>query len=124
MSEETEAPKASLVRLRTVRQRHAMDMAFRGIGGVPELIAWARKAENRSDFYRMWVALAKKEATVKHDVSVRLLPPSERDARIKELLAAEQRRLEAPDGQFEVVQEDTHHYTPVMVDRLLDPDGE
>lgn len=119
-----ETPKTSQVRLKTVRQRHAMDMAFRGIGGVPELIEWAKKPENRSDFYRMWVALAKKEATVQHNHNVRLLSPAERDARIKELMEAEHRRLEAPDGQFEEIQEDTHHYTPVMVDRLLESDGE
>ena len=125
MTDESEAPKTSLVRLKTVRQRHAMDMAFRGLGGVAELQAWAAKNdENRKAFYGWWVSLAKKEATVQHNHDHRLLSPSERDARIKELLAAENRRLEAPEGKFEEIQEDTHHYTPVMVDRLLAPDGE
>ena len=100
--------KRDAVGIKTVNQRHALDLAFRGISGLAELTDWAKKSENRGDVYRMWVSLAKKVDTVKHQHSVTLLSPEERDRRIAELLAQELKAASIPNGQFELPREDTH----------------
>ncbi len=47
----------------TKSAREAMQMAFDGIGGVPALIAWGTKAENRGTFYGIWSKLIPQDIT-------------------------------------------------------------
>lgn len=47
----------------TTLVKEAMELAFEGLGSVPELVAWAR--DNRTEFYKLWIRMlpAKIEAT-------------------------------------------------------------
>jgi hypothetical protein len=44
----------------TTNVKEALEQAFEGLGGVTALIEWARKPDNRGDFYRLWGKLAPK----------------------------------------------------------------
>lgn len=43
--------------------KDALALAFQGIGGVPELQAWAR--DNKTEFYKLWAKLLPTEVTGK-----------------------------------------------------------
>lgn len=77
--------------IKTVKHRVALDLAFRGLGGVPALIDWAK--DNPSDFYKLWMQSAKKEKQVDHRHTVVLLSPEERDQRVRELLEGKEVQL-------------------------------
>jgi hypothetical protein len=80
--------------IKTVKHRAALDLAFRGLGGVPALTEWAR--ENQGEFYKLWMQAAKKERQVDHRHTVMLLSPEERDQRLKELLEGKEVQMLPP----------------------------
>lgn len=42
--------------------KEALELAFQGVGGVPELIKWGK--ENRTEFYKIWARLIPKDVQV------------------------------------------------------------
>src|SRR5262245_5967309 len=45
----------------TAAVKAALLEAFEGVGGVAELIAWAKKPANRGEFYKLWAKLVPTE---------------------------------------------------------------
>ena len=99
------ASREGKVNIKTVRHRHAMDMAFRGIGGIPALTEWAK--ENPKEFYQLWMQTQKKEVTHKH--SVQLLSPEEREQRLGEILATA--KLSSPVEEHAEKYEEDNEYS-------------
>ena len=66
----------------TVEAKVALEMAFKGAGGVDALTAWAK--ENPDGFYPVWAKLLPKNIDV--TTAGKSLNPDERAARLKQLL--------------------------------------
>lgn len=47
----------------TAAVKEALTLAFNGIGGVPALVKWAKAAENRGEFYKLWAKMLPQELT-------------------------------------------------------------
>ena len=90
-----------------------MDMAFRGIGGIPALTEWAE--ENPKEFYQLWMQTQKKEVTHKH--SVQLLSPEEPEKRLGEILATA--KLSSPVQEYVEQYEEDNEYSGRTVKALL-----
>lgn len=70
----------------TVETKEAIKMAFEGIGGVPNLVRWAR--ENEGPFYeRVWTKLLPLEVTGKNGGPVRLSFENQTDEELRAELA-------------------------------------
>ena len=107
------ASREGSVNIKTVRHRHAMDMAFRGIGGIPALTEWAK--ENPKEFYQLWMQTQKKEVTHNHKMT--LLSPEEREKRLGEILATA--KLATPLEEHIEKYEEDNHYSEYTVQGLL-----
>ena len=108
------ASREGSVNIKTVRHRHAMDMAFRGIGGIPALTEWAK--ENPKEFYQLWMQTQKKEVTHNHKMT--LLSPEEREKRLGEILATA--KLATPLEEHIEKYEEDNHYSEHVVKGLLE----
>lgn len=47
----------------TAAVKEALTLAFKGLGGVPALVKWAKTAENRGEFYKLWAKMLPQEVT-------------------------------------------------------------
>ena len=61
--------------------KEALALAFDGIGGVAELEKWAKRPENRADFYKLWSKLVPTEITGKDGGAI-VLTIAERKERL------------------------------------------
>lgn len=47
----------------TAAVKEALTLAFKGLGGVPALVKWAKTPENRGEFYKLWAKMLPQELT-------------------------------------------------------------
>lgn len=62
----------------TAAAKEAIALAFDGIGGVPELVEWAK--ENRTEFYKLYARLIPVDVTASGDLTLKIVDLTGRNA--------------------------------------------
>ena len=66
--------------------KEAFRLAFDGVGGVPELIKWAK--EERTEFFKIYSKLLPKEVEVSGEVNLRMMDDDALNQKIVEMFNA------------------------------------
>ena len=70
----------------TTSVKEAFRLAFEGVGGVPELIKWAK--EERTEFFKIYSKLLPKEVEVSGEVNLRMMDDDALNQKIVEMFNA------------------------------------